>query len=189
MIFWRNRVRILTLSSFDLKLPLHSMFFFACAILIYCNAHVVPFTIFGMTAWTMLAQLAHTNKHSRYWERRLSYAELLQIHCLGRELSATGEVRAPAEETLSDDYAKAQEARINDFKEVSIEKFKLVESYFALKYKEVMVDYDEDSKINSKINPLRPYLFPVQRVLGFICSVNRELEQIFTWQRSDIAYI
>ena len=187
LLLWRGHLP-LALGSRTIKLPLHSFNAFLVAIVLVEWPQLIPSFCFASVAWVLLAVMGWRRNSANVWSRCKSYGEVMQALFLG-------EIRTPPQSIKPFEGFEGAKLemeqwmkRIEDAQERSKEAYEKSQKDERERLKELEEIGDTETDISTKvgggitIDPIKSALYPVQLLLGVICTKLRFVKNVIIWE-------
>jgi hypothetical protein len=175
------------------KLPLHSVIAFVGGIFLAENYNFFPsFLLFGI-AWALIASMEYQLRNPSPWNRKRTFGELWQVLLFNRSFIDTidpNEQKEEVEKFLADEAALAAERKEEAKKaqEKAEKEAAELEQELAQEAKENEALETEKRGWGVSVQPLKPFLYPLQQHLGLAVVVVRVVRSIVTWEESHVAF-
>jgi len=193
VLLWRGHYE-LNIGA-KIKLPLHSILCFFLSTFVVENLNYIPaFSLFCI-AWLLLATNEERQRNPSPWKHSLTFSEMW--YAVLANSSPSIEIADNENEAAIRRYeeAKAAEAKAQVDKTLEMKKQnEELGNYMADEAAESLEDstaYQATSVGGGglQINPLKPILLPIQRILGQVCIGLRIVSSIVSWDESQYAFI
>ena len=203
VLLWRGNFPISCCGKTIVKLPLHSIVAFTWGILVTQNYNrLISFLLFAF-GWVLFATMEYRRQHPSPWHKCVSYAEMLGALLSGCCCGCFGSYGTLGSETIApNENLHAIQSYYEAVKERKDMRTKQKEqaAQRAAEMEEEALKHDVDDSANmglsiamatkksntfiSAMNPLRPILHPVQKILDFIVVKIRIAKSILLWEEN-----
>lgn len=194
VLLWRGHWKV-SLGCCSCKLPLHSMVAFAWGIAVTRDYNrLLSFLLFSV-AWFFLATNERRRTHPSPWHQCKSYHSLLRdltgccINASGTTIGANQNLHAihqyhATECERKEALAEQKEQAALQQAEMEKEELKYAADIKSAENDTVVMATSKSGGVLQKMNPLKPILFPVQKMLHQLCVVFRIATSIVTWEEN-----
>lgn len=194
VVLWRGHYQV-KVCRCKCKLPLHSVVAFVMGISLAENLDLLPSFIFLSIAWFFLATNQQRQRNPSPWHKSATFGGMWLALITGRPWGKPIVSNDAELEPLIKEYAEEQEARRKskeEKKEKSKTHLSLMDAYFAQEEKEAVDNGAEEIETKTggaQLNPLKPILLPIQKILGMACRALRIVKSIVLWDESIYAFM
>lgn len=191
VLLWRGHFPV-NLGKAKMYLPLHSALLFTVGVIAAEHYSLVPsFILFGIS-WLLLSMSGNLSGDPSPWKKPFTFYQLTKAVALGkmdptriapyqnREAIETHKTQVEELEKQLAEAAKREE-KANAIGNADAELTAMNAT------EEVNLATKKETK-GLTINPLEPYLFPLQQQLQQVCGVLRISRSFITWQEPLVAY-
>lgn len=198
-LLWRCTFKM-DVMGIEIPFPLNSICFFYMATTLVENPILLPSYSFFMIALVLLNGLWWRLKHPSPWYRANTFTEYLKCLLLGKAMSLPPEKiieneRMEESKKFEDNWAqiiaKAEEKASKRAKEIEAEQMELQKEIEDAGGTDTDISSPKSSggpKINPVIRMAKPYLYPIQKQLLFVCEGFRCAKNIVTWEESVLSF-
>ena len=187
LLLWRGHFAV-KFGEKTVKLPLHSFNAFIVAIVLVERPQLIPSFCFASIAWVLIAVMGWRRNSANIWARCRSYSELMLALLIGEtqrspeqidQFQGFDEAKVEMEHWMKRIEDSQEQARIAYIKAQEDEQQRL---------KELEEIGDEETDISTKVgggvslDPIKGALYPVQLLLGVICTKLRFVKHIVIWE-------
>ena len=175
------------------KLAIHSFVAFIGGIILAEDYNFFPSYLLLMIGWILLASNEYQNQNPSPWKRKRSYWELWQVLLFNRSATDTIDPDQNKEEVLKylQDKQKLAEERAAEAKK----KQEAAEKEAAELQQELAEEAAQEEDLETKktgwgvsVQPLKPFLYPLQQNLGKVVVAVRIARSIVTWEECHAAF-
>lgn len=191
VLLWRGHFPV-NLFGLKFRLPIHSMVAFSMGVTLIENLNLLPSYWLFAIAWFLLATNGARHRNPSPWHRSLTFGQMW--YCFLADSSPPVEIADNENEAairrFEEAAAERRKGREED-KEDSKEAAAKLTEFLSNEDEDEAVDGDLSTKVSGgvSVNPLKPILLPLQKVLGMICKALRIVCSIVTWDESLYAFV
>jgi len=193
VILWRGHFDV-SFWKLKLKLPLHSITAFLMGIFLVENYNLIPSCTLFCITWLLFATNEERHRNPSPWMGALTIREMWYAIATGKIWQET--IVADENKPLIEKYEATRAERLKDIEgqmKKQQETSERTNSLFKYEEEETAVN-ESQTDITTKtgnfsLNPLKPVLLPIQKILGSVCVGLRVGRSILTWDESFYAFI
>jgi len=195
LLLWRGNRDVLLYVPFfpqagniKISLPIHSMLAFVIGVSTVERPHFLPSIMMGCISWIMLATLEFRLKNPSTWRTCKSFTQLCWVLATGRHYSPRA-IEAFENEKESIAFERAKESRILALREAAEENRLMqlkIQEEVTKEMNELNPQVGSDSSFS--LDPFRPYLFPLQMQLQFVCDCLLVVRNVIIWEELYLSF-
>lgn len=177
----------------SIYLPINSIFLFASSATVVEKPSLLPTYFFGCLTLIMFATMNFVQSNPSPWSKRKSFYDIL-LSLTGKSFRAPERITANQNKEESENFETYWRNKIQETEHDSQLRY---EENLEM-YKEQMIYNDEIEKLDDdiatknkglSIDPFKPYIYPLQIYLFWICKSLRVLRYILLWNEPYYAFL
>jgi len=171
-------------------LPIHSMTLFFSAVTLVEKPSLLPSYIFGSIAWLLIAVMGFRHNNPDPWDQPKTFRDIVEILLVGEPLEPPPTITKNQNKKEASAYRKKWADKIKELEKNSVEEKRRAvrEAREEAEIDSAEVDLGTESKGGLNLNPLKPFLLPVQKNLGKLLECVRFMKNVMLWEECYFAF-